>query len=634
MLRGIHKASSNWIGRAVMGVVLGLIAISFAHLGHRRHFPRLRPSTRSPRSAAPRSASSSSASSTRTGCSSSAARCGRPITARPGAGAGPRPAAARRSDRARPRSTSARASCGSTSRMPRSREQITDDAAFQGPQRPVRPRALRADHPRTWATPRRGSSPSSGDARCASRSRRRSAAILPVPKAALTRSTVSRTRERDIDYVALGPAQAGDIPTPTPEELDEYFEEHKACSARPSIARSRCDAHAGRTRRTRIEITDADAEGLLRAAQGALRHARERRHSSRSCSRTWRRPRPPPTELAQGTTSSARRPSAGSRTATSISALVAKTADRRSRRRRRRVRAQVRRGQRAGSGPVRHRCSSRSSKIEPGEDRARSRRSPPSSSATCRPSAPSSELTNVQDKIEDERAGGATLADAAQKFNLKPRTIEAIDRTGKDAEGNPVPDLPQSVDVLAVGLRRRRPRRERAAAGAEHGGYRLVRRRAASRRRATGRSTRSRTRSWRAGATTKSRHGSRPRPTRCWTSSRPARRSRMSPPATSSRSESGRASSAASRRRDLPPAVVQPCSRRRRTARHRRGRQTRPNGSCFRDRRQGDRRSSPSRDAKRQLDDALKTRYGEDLIGAISGAPAERVRRQHQSRRR
>jgi len=26
MLRGIHKASSNWIGRAVMGVVLGLIA--------------------------------------------------------------------------------------------------------------------------------------------------------------------------------------------------------------------------------------------------------------------------------------------------------------------------------------------------------------------------------------------------------------------------------------------------------------------------------------------------------------------------------------------------------------------------------------------------------------------------------
>jgi len=33
MLRGIHKASSNWIGRAIMGVVLGLIAISFGIWG-------------------------------------------------------------------------------------------------------------------------------------------------------------------------------------------------------------------------------------------------------------------------------------------------------------------------------------------------------------------------------------------------------------------------------------------------------------------------------------------------------------------------------------------------------------------------------------------------------------------------
>ena len=31
------------------------------------------------------------------------------------------------------------------------------------------------------------------------------------------------------------------------------------------------------------------------------------------------------------------------------------------------------------------------------------------------------ELTNVQEKIEDERLGGATLADAARKFKLKPR---------------------------------------------------------------------------------------------------------------------------------------------------------------------------------------------------------------------
>src|SRR5438270_1460665 len=33
MLRGIRNASANWLGRAVMAVVLGLIAVSFAIWG-------------------------------------------------------------------------------------------------------------------------------------------------------------------------------------------------------------------------------------------------------------------------------------------------------------------------------------------------------------------------------------------------------------------------------------------------------------------------------------------------------------------------------------------------------------------------------------------------------------------------
>jgi len=60
------------------------------------------------------------------------------------------------------------------------------------------------------------------------------------------------------------------------------------------------------------------------------------------------------------------------------------------------------------------------------------------------------EVTNVQEKVEDERLGGATLADAARKFKLDPRTIEAIDRNGRDPKGNAIPDLPQNVDVLAA----------------------------------------------------------------------------------------------------------------------------------------------------------------------------------------
>jgi peptidyl-prolyl cis-trans isomerase D len=59
------------------------------------------------------------------------------------------------------------------------------------------------------------------------------------------------------------------------------------------------------------------------------------------------------------------------------------------------------------------------------------------------------DLINVQEKIEDERLGGATLADAARKFKLKPLEIE-VDRGGKTPDGKPISDLPQGADVLSA----------------------------------------------------------------------------------------------------------------------------------------------------------------------------------------
>ena len=42
MLRGMRQASSSWLGKIVMASVVGILIISLRHLGHRRHFPRLR----------------------------------------------------------------------------------------------------------------------------------------------------------------------------------------------------------------------------------------------------------------------------------------------------------------------------------------------------------------------------------------------------------------------------------------------------------------------------------------------------------------------------------------------------------------------------------------------------------------
>ena len=59
-----------------------------------------------------------------------------------------------------------------------------------------------------------------------------------------------------------------------------------------------------------------------------------------------------------------------------------------------------------------------------------------------------SEIAAIHDKVEDERAGGSRLTEIAQKLNLKARTIEAVDRQGRDPDGKPISDLP-STNVIS-----------------------------------------------------------------------------------------------------------------------------------------------------------------------------------------
>jgi peptidyl-prolyl cis-trans isomerase D len=60
------------------------------------------------------------------------------------------------------------------------------------------------------------------------------------------------------------------------------------------------------------------------------------------------------------------------------------------------------------------------------------------------------DIFETHDKLEDERAAGEPLANAADAANLKMRIVEAIDRTSRDPEGNIINDLPQSRELLAA----------------------------------------------------------------------------------------------------------------------------------------------------------------------------------------
>jgi peptidyl-prolyl cis-trans isomerase D len=58
-------------------------------------------------------------------------------------------------------------------------------------------------------------------------------------------------------------------------------------------------------------------------------------------------------------------------------------------------------------------------------------------------------VNEMQNKMEDERSGGANLVEAAQKLGLTPVTIEAVDRSGRAPDGQPVANIPRGLDVVS-----------------------------------------------------------------------------------------------------------------------------------------------------------------------------------------
>ena len=231
MLRGMRKASTNWLGKLVMGAVVGLLVVSFAIWGIGDIFRGFGRST-----VAKVGGTEITIDQFRQlyndRLQQLGRQFGRPITLGAGARLGLRPPDRSASSSPRSCSTSTRASCGSASPTPRSRA-ASGRPDLPGTDRPVRPRTLRAAHPRRPATPRRASSPSSAAACCAASSATRWSAAPIVPKASVEAANRYQNEQRSIEYVLFDRAQAGEIPAPTPEVLAKYYDERKTLFRAP-----------------------------------------------------------------------------------------------------------------------------------------------------------------------------------------------------------------------------------------------------------------------------------------------------------------------------------------------------------------------------------------------------------------
>jgi peptidyl-prolyl cis-trans isomerase D len=58
------------------------------------------------------------------------------------------------------------------------------------------------------------------------------------------------------------------------------------------------------------------------------------------------------------------------------------------------------------------------------------------------------QVASLHDKMEDERGGGASVIEAAQKLGLVAVTIDAADRSGRAPNGQPVAGIPQGLNVV------------------------------------------------------------------------------------------------------------------------------------------------------------------------------------------
>jgi peptidyl-prolyl cis-trans isomerase D len=270
---------------------------------------------------------------------------------------------------------------------------------------------------------------------------------LQVPKTMLQAVNQYQNETRAIDFLALTAAQAGTIPQPSPEELQKYFEARKATFRAPEYRKITLLSLSAAALAKPDSIPDADAKAFYeshKASYGTpekreLRQivfpkpedaaaAREKITKGMSFADLAKERGMKPTDVEVGLVSKA----------DIIDPAVAEAA--------------FKLKPDEVSQPVKGEFGTvllQVGKVEAGTQQTYEQVAPQIKRELAEAKARTT-VGNLRDKIEDERAGGATLAETAKKLNLKAITIDAVDRSGRAPDGKLVAALPKTPDVAAA----------------------------------------------------------------------------------------------------------------------------------------------------------------------------------------
>jgi peptidyl-prolyl cis-trans isomerase D len=271
-------------------------------------------------------------------------------------------------------------------------------------------------------------------------------AALPVPKAWLSAINQFQNEERSIAYLQLGPAQAGDIPQPTADELNKYFEARKILFRAPEYRKV-----------STVQVTPADLGKWMDISEADIKAAYEehhnryvtpeRRHVEQMVFPKIEDADTAAARLKDGLTFAALAGERGLKDQDIDLGTVPKSeivdpavAD---------AAFSLKEGE--VSAPIKGRFGTvivTVIKIEPEQTK-------PLADVTAQirndiaAERAKSQVRALHDQIEDARAGGSTLEEAAKKANLQLVNYE-IDRSGRDPSGKPVSNLPHAADVIAA----------------------------------------------------------------------------------------------------------------------------------------------------------------------------------------
>ena len=383
MLRGIRTASANWLGRIVMGLVLGLIAISFAVWGIGDIFRGFGQSSLARIGGTEITVEQFRQLYTER-LQQMGRQLGRPVSMDQARALG--------IDRQLVGQLIAEATLDQRVRRLRlgisdaeMARRITADPSLRGPDG-------RFDRQRFEMLLRQAQTTEQryvADQRRQMLRRQLAGTVLEgttVPKALLEAADRYQNEQRTIEYVVLTQAQAGDIPEPTPEVLAKYYEDRKGLFRAPEYRKIVVLPLLPQERAAAIEISEADLKKAYEERRAPLRHARAPHGAADRVQRSARGEEGIGADC-RGRGLSRHRQGARPEREGHRSRHAAAGRHRRQGGRRGCLCAQGERGQRPRHRPLWHHAPARA-QDRAREAFARSRRSLPSSSATSRPSVP------------------------------------------------------------------------------------------------------------------------------------------------------------------------------------------------------------------------------------------------------